>query len=138
MCHADGLAAAHSGQDDDPHMAQQLPCVCVGGHSVVVLRAGGLHVLPAPLRRVHRLAKYVAEKLAKTLQVIVAIEAAHDERAAIERPGLAQCRAPVARLEQQSKNELLRRAAALDIEGRATMSKAKLVQAIEKAPAKSA
>lgn len=98
MCHADGLAAAHSGQDDDPHMAQQLPCVCVGGHRVVVLRAGGLHVLPAPLRRVHRLAKYVAEKLAKTLQVIVAIEAAHDKRAAIERPGLAQCCAPVDRL----------------------------------------
>ena len=43
-----------------------------------------------------------------------------------------------ARLEQQSKNELLRRAAALDIDGRATMTKAQLVQAIEKAPAKSA
>ena len=98
MCHADGLATAHSGQDDDPHMAQQLPCVCVGGQSVVMLRAGGLHVLPAPLQRVHRLAKYVAEKLAKTLQVMFAIEATHDERAAIERAGLAQSCAPVARL----------------------------------------
>jgi colicin import membrane protein len=44
---------------------------------------------------------------------------------------------PAARLELQSKTELLRRAGALDVEGRATMSKAQLAQAIKKAPTNS-
>jgi DNA end-binding protein Ku len=46
-------------------------------------------------------------------------------------------RTAAAGLAQQSKTELLRRAAAIDLEGRTKMSKAQLVRAIDEAPARS-
>jgi hypothetical protein len=47
-------------------------------------------------------------------------------------------RAAAEALDGQTRSELLRRAEALDIDGRASMTKAELVRAIKKAPAKGA